>query len=84
MSDKKDELTKGEEGCVYCIWAAGVLVCRAVAFDYALTSIVGKAIPWYGDVSGGFVGWKFTIPIGVICWLLRLCGVEAPFASAGG
>lgn len=84
MSDKKTELTKEQEGCAYCLLGACVLTCRAIAFDYALTSIVGKAIPWYGDVVGGFVGWKFTIPVGLICWLLRLCGVDAPFWNIGG
>lgn len=50
-----------------------------LCFDYVLYSIVGKDIPWYADgIAGLFLG-EFSIPLTVICWIVRLCGVPAPF-----
>lgn len=57
------------------------LTLGGMCFDYSLFSIVGKDIPWYGDfIAGLFLG-QFALPITVICWIIRLCGVPVPFAG---
>lgn len=65
-------------GCV-----TGVIVVNAtlggIAFNYALASLMGKNIPWIADaIIGLFLG-EITIPVALICWVIRLCGVPAPF-----
>lgn len=50
-----------------------------MCFAYSLFSVFGKDIPWYGDfIAGLFLG-QFAFPLMVICWIIRLCGVQAPF-----
>lgn len=50
-------------------------------FDYALYSVVGKDVPWFADaVAGLFLG-QFALPAAVICWIVRLCGVDVPFVG---
>ena len=50
-------------------------------FDYCLYSIVGKDIPFYADfIAGAFLG-QFALPITIICWIIRLCGVPVPFVG---
>ena len=48
-------------------------------FGYSLESVFGKDIPWYGDMVAGLFLGQFTIPSAVVCWILKLCGVETPF-----
>jgi hypothetical protein len=52
-------------------------------FDYSLYSIFGKGVPWYADCVAGTVLGSPCIPVAVICWIIRLCGVEAPFVGQG-
>jgi hypothetical protein len=52
-----------------------------VCFDYALSSIVAKDVPWYVDAIAGFLTAQITVPVAVICWVLRLAGVDAPFIA---
>ena len=48
------------------------------AFDYSLRFIAGKDIPWYADVIVGTVLGEVTIPLAVVCWVLKMCGVHSP------
>lgn len=50
-------------------------------FDYSLWSIAGKNIPWYADVIAGTVTNGFVVSVMVICWVMRLCGMEVPFVG---
>lgn len=50
-------------------------------FHYSLWNIFGKNIPWFADAVCGVVLGGVAIPTAVVCWVMRLCGVEAPFAN---
>lgn len=50
-----------------------------LCFQYVLWSIFAKDIPWYGDAVAGLFGGQFTIPLTIVCWVVRLCGVSVPF-----
>ena len=65
-------------GCYMIIVAVNITI-GALCFDYALETILGKNIPWYGDVICGLFLGEFAIPAAVICWVMTLCGVEPPF-----
>jgi hypothetical protein len=65
-------------GCFVMILILNVTI-GGLCFAYSLFSILGKEIPWYADaICGLFLG-QFAIPCALVCWILRLCGVEAPF-----
>jgi len=55
------------------------LTLGAYLFAYSLESLIGKHIPWYGNVIGGLILGELSIPVGVICWILRLSGIAVPF-----
>lgn len=55
------------------------LTIGSLLFQYCLWSILGKDIPWYGDAVAGLFFAQMAIPVSVICWVLRLCGVPIPF-----
>jgi hypothetical protein len=65
-------------GCFLLIIAFNLTV-GALAFQYSLSTVFGKNIPWYGDVIAGLFLGEFTIPCAIVCWIITLCGVEAPF-----
>jgi hypothetical protein len=50
-----------------------------ITFDYVMFSLLGKDVPWYADMFAGTILGEFTVPIAVICWIIRLCGVPVPF-----
>lgn len=56
-----------------------VFALLGLCFDYSLFSIIGKDVPWWADVIGGIVTNGFIFITAVLCWILRLAGVEAPF-----
>lgn len=58
---------------------ASVLGIFAWSFHYCLWVISGKDVPWYVDLVCGLLVGSFTVPLSIVFWLLRLCGVEAPF-----
>ena len=55
------------------------LTLGGLCFDYSLFSLFGKDIPWYGDMVAGLFLGQFAGPIAIICWVVRLCGIDAPF-----
>lgn len=65
-------------GCLIAVLAVNLTI-GAVCFDYVLYSLAGKDVPWYADAIAGLFLGEAAIPAAVICWILRLCGVEAPF-----
>jgi hypothetical protein len=67
-------------GCFLLVLLVNLSI-GAFAFDYALSSILGKDIPWFGDMICGLFLGELAIPAMVICWVMRLCGIHAPFIS---
>lgn len=68
-----------ELGCIYGFYLSVYVLIGSLSFQYSLKSIFGHNIPWYADIIAGlFFGWA-TIPISVVCLVIRLCGVEVPF-----
>ncbi len=65
-------------GCVVIIFLFNLLL-GGWSFDYCLWSIFGKDVPFYMDMLCGLFVGQFTIPLAVVCLLLRCCGVEVPF-----
>ncbi len=51
------------------------------AFQHCLWSIFGKDVPWYADMIAGLFLGEFVVPLACFCWVVRLCGVEVPFAG---
>jgi len=73
----------GSSGVCGCLIAILVfnLAFGGWLFDYSLYSITGKDIPWYGDmVCGLFLG-EIALPAAIICWVMRMCGVDVPFVG---
>ena len=67
-------------GC-WIIFAIVNLTLGALCFDYSLSYIFAKDVPWYADmVCGLFLG-EFTIPAAIICWILNMCGIPAPLVG---
>lgn len=71
-------------GCTCGCWC-GLLIFNlllgGVTLNYTLMSIIGKSIPFgYAVVAGLFIG-QFTVPAAVVCWVLRLAGMEVPFVK---
>jgi hypothetical protein len=52
-------------------------------FEYTIYSCIGLNVPWYADCIAGTLAAPLTIPAFVICWVLRLCGLEVPFFEVG-
>ena len=50
-----------------------------MSVNYCLESILGKTVPFWAAMVAGLVLGQFTVPIAVVCWLLRMCGIDAPF-----
>jgi hypothetical protein len=53
-------------------------------FDYALWAITGRDVPWYTDLIAGALLGQFVAPIAIVCWVLQLGGLHAPFFPTGG
>ena len=68
-------------GCCGCIAVFFVfnLLFGGFLFDYCLYSILGKNIHWLGDMLCGLVLGEVCLPLAIVCFILRLFGVEAPF-----
>jgi hypothetical protein len=49
--------------------------------DYCLWSIIGVNIHWFGDILIGLVAGEVLLPIAIVCFILRLFGVQAPFVG---
>lgn len=67
-------------GCFLLVLAVNLTI-GGVCFDYALFSMFGKDIPWYADALCGLVLAEIVGPVALVCWIVRLCGVHAPFFS---
>lgn len=65
-------------GCFLFIMLINLTI-GAVAFDYALYSLWGKEIPWYGDMACGAIMGEVAVPVALVCLIMRLCGVQSPF-----
>lgn len=65
-------------GCLGFGLALHMLV-GGLAFQICLWSVFAKDIPWYADAVAGFFVAPVAIPAAIACWVVRLCGVAAPF-----
>lgn len=55
------------------------LLLGGMSVNYCLSSFMGKTVDfWVATLAGLFLA-EITIPLAIVCWLLRLCGVETPF-----
>jgi hypothetical protein len=78
-NDMDHETTKATCGLGGCL---GILLFNlalgGVCFDYVLATTIGKDVPWYADaVAGLFLG-QFAVPAAIICWIIKLCGIDVP------
>lgn len=66
-------------GCYLALFLISVTV-GGFAFHYDCETILGVEVPsvWLCMLGGAFLG-TLTIPLAVICWILVMCGVHAPF-----
>jgi len=69
-------------GCLmamFLIYAVIAMSLGGLCFDYCLYSFVGADIPWYTDAPCGFLLFAPSIPVSIVCLILRSCDIEAPF-----
>lgn len=76
--------TSADHGCgVTCGCLIILLILNltlgAVCVQYDLYSLWGAELPWYGNVGIGLVAGEVAVPIAIVCWIVRQCGVDAPF-----
>jgi hypothetical protein len=65
-------------GCITAIIIFNLLL-GPICFDYSLDSFFAKDAPWYLDLLGGLVFGEVVIPLAILCFILRACGVQVPF-----
>jgi hypothetical protein len=67
------------------VMGCALLICSAIigpwCFDYSLYSVFGKDIFWLGDFAGGMILGSLAVPVAILCWIARLCGVPVPFVG---
>lgn len=72
--------SSGGAGCLIIVaLVVGGLAVGGLCFDYSLYSITGLDAPWYMDVIAAPLTGEMVVPVAVVCWVVRSCGVEAPF-----
>ena len=54
-------------------------IAATFAFEYVLKCVLDKDIPWYADLVAGILCGGVMLPATVVCWIMQLCGVQAPF-----
>lgn len=64
---------------VMLLFTVFVFAFLGFCFDYTLWSIAGKNVPWFADVIAGVVTNAVIVSATVVCWVMRLCGMEPPF-----
>lgn len=74
---KNQTANGGCGGCVLVVLLFNLLL-GGFLCDYCLYSILGKNIHWFGDILIGLFAGEVLFPIAIICFLLRLFGLEAP------
>lgn len=67
--------TGGGCGCITGIF---YLLFSGWSFDYCLMMLIGKNIPWYGDIICGLFVGSVTIPLAIVMWVLNFFGVVTP------
>ena len=65
-------------GCMVAVLALN-LIFGAMSVNYCLESFMNKHLGFWVAGLLGFFFAEITIPLAIICWVLRLFGVEAPF-----
>jgi hypothetical protein len=67
-------------GClIFLLILSFNLVVGGLSFQYCLSAVFGKDVPWYADMIAGLFLAEFTVPGAIFCYVVRLCGVPAPF-----
>jgi len=71
------------EACGSCGCAIAILICNlllgGVTVNYCLESFIGKTVDFvWAAIAGLFLG-EISLPLAVVCWLLRICGLHTPF-----
>ncbi len=65
-------------GCLILVILINVTI-GAYAFAYCLDSFFAKDASGAVDIIGGLVLGEIVIPLAILCWILKVCGVETPF-----
>lgn len=78
LDEESPGIVVGACGCFVFVWLFFAMI-GGWLFQYSLYSITGKDAPWWADVIGGIVLSGFLVPLAVLCWILRLAGVDVPF-----
>lgn len=79
---KRENLMKlGTAFAIQAFFLGIGLAITAACFDYCLQNVLGKDIAWYGDVIAGAFAAPVTVPLAVVIWVLKLCGVGMPLIS---
>lgn len=68
----------GVVGCG-CVIVIINLLLGGVTFNYCLESFFNFTINFWGAMACGIFIGEFTVPLAIVCWILRACGVPAPF-----
>lgn len=67
-------------GCLITVLLFNFIL-GGVSFDYCLWYIFDKNIPWIADVVCGVILAEITVPLMIVCWILNMCGINAPLVG---
>jgi hypothetical protein len=71
-------------GCLCILIALGFnALIGGLCFQVCLWSLIGKDAPWYLDGLAGMFASPVVVPLAVVCWVVRACGVGIPFFHVG-
>jgi hypothetical protein len=70
----------GVSGSCGCMLFAFIfnLALGGVSFAYCLFNIFGKTVPIFADVIAGLFLGEITVPLAIVVWIIKLCGVHTP------
>lgn len=64
-------------GCLALFAAYGAIATTSV--NYVLESILGQTVALWTAFLIGVIFGELTVPLMIVCWVLRLGGLDAPF-----
>ncbi|HYT42591.1 MAG TPA: hypothetical protein VEP90_09610, partial [Methylomirabilota bacterium] len=63
----------GEVLSVWVVFLITNMLLGAWSLNYVLMIFIGKHIPIFATILGGLVLGQFTVPLAILCWIIKLC-----------
>lgn len=78
-SNASDSAGCAVSGGCFLVFLVFNLCFGAWSVNYCLDSFLGKTVDFWIAMVTGLILAEITVPLAVICWLLRLAGLDVPF-----